>query len=252
MGAVRGWLTALVVVTLLLTAAQVLVPEGTFRRLSGFIGGLILLVTLLRPLLGVDLARLDLGLEDYEAAIQERRSELEAAGKSQIGGLILLVTLLRPLLGVDLARLDLGLEDYEAAIQERRSELEAAGKSQLTGIIEDRTAAYISDKADLARLDLGLEDYEAAIQERRSELEAAGKSQLTGIIEDRTAAYISDKADTLGLAVTARITARPGADGVPVPWRAELTGPRSPELAACIDQDLGIPPERQVWNEVEN
>lgn len=158
MGAVRGWLTALVAVTLLLTAAQVLVPEGTFRRLSGFIGGLILLVTLLRPLLGVDLARLDLGLEDYEAAIQERRSELEAAGKSQ----------------------------------------------------------------------------------------------LTGIIEDRTAAYISDKADALGLAVTARVTARPGADGVPVPWHAELTGPRSPELAACIDRELGIPPERQVWNEVEN
>ena len=158
MGAVREGLTALVAVTLLLTAAQALVPEGTLRRLSGLIGGLILLVTVLRPLLGVDLERLDLGLEDYEDAIQERQAELEAAGKSQ----------------------------------------------------------------------------------------------LTGIIEDRTAAYISDKADALGIAVTVRVTARPGPDGVPLPWQAELTGPRSPELAACMDRELGIPPERQVWNEVEN
>ena len=41
MGAVREWLTALVAVTLLLTAAQALVPEGTLRRLSGLIGGLV-------------------------------------------------------------------------------------------------------------------------------------------------------------------------------------------------------------------
>ena len=158
MGALREWLTSLVAVSMLLSVAQTLVPEGSIRKIASFTGGLILLVVLLRPVLGADLSRLDLHLEDYERAIEERQEELGAAGEAE----------------------------------------------------------------------------------------------LAGIIEERTAAYISDKADTLGLAVKVQVETRPGADGVPVPWSAELWGQRSPALAAYMEEELGIPGERQVWHEGEN
>ena len=158
MGALREWLTSLVAVSMLLSVAQNLVPEGSIRKISSFTGGLILLVVLLRPVLGADLSRLDLHLEDYERAIGQRQEELASAGEAE----------------------------------------------------------------------------------------------LAGIIEERTAAYISDKADTLGLAVKVQVETKPAGDGVPVPWRAELWGPRSPALATYMEEELGIPGERQVWHEGEN
>ena len=158
MGALREWLTSLVAVSMLLSVARTLVPEGSIRKISSFTGGLILLVVLLRPVLGADLSRLDLHLEDYERAIGQRQEELASAGEAE----------------------------------------------------------------------------------------------LAGIIEERTAAYISDKADTLGLAVKVQVETKPAGDGVPVPWRAELWGPRSPALATYMEEELGIPGERQVWHEGEN
>ena len=158
MGALREWLTSLVAVSMLLSVARTLVPEGSIRKISSFTGGLILLVVLLRPLLGADLSRLDLHLEDYERAIGQRQEELASAGEAE----------------------------------------------------------------------------------------------LAGIIEERTAAYISDKADTLGLAVKVQVETKPAGDGVPVPWRAELWGPRSPALATYMEEELGIPGERQVWHEGED
>ncbi len=156
-GAVREWLSAVVAVAMLLTVAQALTPEGTIRKIASFTGGLILLVTLLQPVLGADLSRLDLNLDTYGQAIQERQAELEEAGSVE----------------------------------------------------------------------------------------------LTERIETQTAAYISDKADALGLTVTVRVETQPGASGVPVPWSAEVTGPRSEALAAYIEEELGIPRGRQIWHEVE-
>ena len=156
-GAVREWLSAVVAVAMLLTVAQALTPEGTIRKIASFTGGLILLVTLLQPVLGADLSRLDLNLDTYGQAIQKRQAELEEAGSVE----------------------------------------------------------------------------------------------LTGRIETQTAAYISDKADALGLTVTVRVETQPGASGVPVPWSAEVTGPRSEALAAYIEEELGIPRGRQIWHEVE-
>ena len=49
-----------------------------------------------------------------------------------------------------------------------------------------------------------------------------------------------------------QVETKPAGDGVPVPWRAELWGPRSPALATYMEEELGIPGERQVWHEGEN
>jgi stage III sporulation protein AF len=87
-GAVRSWLTAVVVVSLLLSVAQTLIPEGSLRKIASFTGGLVLLVTLLRPLLGADLSRLDWDRSDYATAIQARQEELTAAGEEELSSLI--------------------------------------------------------------------------------------------------------------------------------------------------------------------
>lgn len=87
-GAVREWLTSIVVVTMLLSVAQTLIPEGTVRRIASFTGGLILLAALLQPALRTDLGRLRLNFSDYAGAIEDRRSELDNAGKEELAGLI--------------------------------------------------------------------------------------------------------------------------------------------------------------------
>lgn len=157
-GAVREWLTSIVVVTLLLSVAQTLMPQGTIRKIASFTGGLILLAALVRPVLDADLGRLELDLGEYEASISRRRAELDAAEKEA----------------------------------------------------------------------------------------------MAELIEERTAAYISDKANTLGLSVEVRVEAETGEDGVPAPFSVRLKGPRSEELAAYIEGELGIPRERQVWHERES
>lgn len=157
-GAVRTWLVSLVAVSLLLSVVQTLVPEGRLRRTAAFTGGLVLMLTLLRPLLGADLDRLDLHLEDYEAEIAMRQAELQESGRDQ----------------------------------------------------------------------------------------------LEAIIETRTAAYISDKAEALGISVAVRVETAPGKDGLPVPCRVEVTGERSEALASYLEEELGIPRERQVWQDEED
>ena len=40
-----------------------------------------------------------------------------------------------------------------------------------------------------------------------------------------------------------------GADGIPVPVGAVLTGPYAEALSVDLERELGIPRERQVWHE---
>ena len=79
MGALREWLTAVVTVTMLLSVAQMLMPEGTIRKIGSFTGGLLLIAVLLQPVLKDRLGELELDLEDYAETIQDRQSELESA-----------------------------------------------------------------------------------------------------------------------------------------------------------------------------
>lgn len=102
--------------------------------------------------------------------------------------------------------------------------------------------------ADFGGLTLGLTDWTEQVEQRTAELEQTQTNALAEGIEERTAAYISDKAAALGLTVTARVETETGEDGIPIPSAVEVDGPQSPELETYIAQELGIPPERQVWN----
>lgn len=99
-----------------------------------------------------------------------------------------------------------------------------------------------------ADLDLSFQDCRQAVEQQQTELEDRRQAELAALIESATAAYISDKADSMGLALEARVTAE-AADGVPVPVRVTLTGEKSGELSRWLETELGIPAERQVWNE---
>ena len=88
MEAVRAWLTSVVLVSVLLSAAQSLIPPGTVRKAAGFTGGLILLLVLLRPVLGADLDRLELDLSAYQAAVEARQAELTEAQTEAMASII--------------------------------------------------------------------------------------------------------------------------------------------------------------------
>ena len=149
---VRQWLTSIVTVSLLLSVIQSLVPQGSLRRVSSFLGGLVLLAILLAPLPGLDFA---------------------------------------------------GLE---------------------------------------------VPDWQKETEEVRRKLEAEEESALAAGIAGQTEAYISDKAASLGLTAEVRVETVAGADGVPVPWRVEVEGGYTEELAQLMETELGIPRERQDWH----
>ena len=94
--------------------------------------------------------------------------------------------------------------------------------------------------------------YQEDVASRKRELDEAGEALLAEGIASRTEAYILDKAAALDLAVSVQVETAPSAQGVPLPESVTISGERSPELASYIEQELGIPQERQVWHEDEN
>lgn len=95
---------------------------------------------------------------------------------------------------------------------------------------------------DLSALDGGGAE-QAEIYRRENE------EALSAIIERRCAAYILDKADRLGLDCRVTVRCAVGGSGVPLPDTATITGPYSSQLAAYIQEEVGIPAEKQIWLE---
>lgn len=84
MEAVREWILSVVVISMLVTLAQTIVPKGVFANVSHFIGGLLLLVTLLAPLSQVEGWDLPQGLESYQAQIQTQQALLSQSQQQQL------------------------------------------------------------------------------------------------------------------------------------------------------------------------
>lgn len=104
------------------------------------------------------------------------------------------------------------------------------------------------------RLETGqawLEEYFAGLEQQKQEWKEAADVGTKGIIEEQYGAYIVDKAKGLGIVCRARVTCRTGEDGLPVPDVVEVTGQFSDEeqsrLTQIIEEELLVPPERQVY-----
>lgn len=97
-----------------------------------------------------------------------------------------------------------------------------------------------------------LEDYLSGLEVRKTELDEQVNEGMKVIIETRYAAYIVDKAEEMGLTCTARVSCRVEEDGLYVPDAVQVAGIRSDvdqsRLAQMIQEDLGIPLERQVYD----
>ena len=75
--AVREWIRSIVMVTMLLSVGQAMVPEGQIRKIFSFSGGLVLVIVLLHPVLGLEGSVLIEPLEVYERQIFKQKEELE-------------------------------------------------------------------------------------------------------------------------------------------------------------------------------
>ena len=88
--------------------------------------------------------------------------------------------------------------------------------------------------------------------EAREQAEAyrkAGQDALSDVIAERTEAYIWDKANRLGLDCQVWVTTAAGEDGIPLPDTVTILGSYSGELAVCVEEEVGIPAEKQIWLE---
>lgn len=74
---------------------------------------------------------------------------------------------------------------------------------------------------------------------------------LSAIIAEKTEAYIWDKANQLGLVCTVTVTVSPGENGIPLPEGVAIRGTYSGELARWLEEEVGIPAEKQIWLEEE-
>ena len=74
---------------------------------------------------------------------------------------------------------------------------------------------------------------------------------LSAIIAEKTEAYILDKANQLGLDCTVRVAVEAGESGIPLPVSAAVRGPYSQALAECMEEEVGIPAQKQFWLEEE-
>ena len=106
-------------------------------------------------------------------------------------------------------------------------------------------------RLDITSFAVGLASYEQRAREVTSQAEEEAKMLDRTYIEERCGAYILSKAAQLGAAASgAAVTAR-WDDGQLVwyPWSASVDGAYHAGLAAVIESELGIPPERQSWRD---
>lgn len=92
---------------------------------------------------------------------------------------------------------------------------------------------------------------------RSYELELEEKNDLfyLSIIEEETAAYVMDKAKEFGFDCQAEVTYGYDEDGVPRPWevtaRGTWTREQREQLSRLLEEELGVPPQRQHYEEIQ-
>ena len=87
-GAVRGWLTGVVAVSLLVFLVRMLLPESAVRRVAEFTGGLLLLSALLYPLKGLAPKLLETDVSHWQQEIGQRQEELEETQADALSAVI--------------------------------------------------------------------------------------------------------------------------------------------------------------------
>ncbi len=87
------------------------------------------------------------------------------------------------------------------------------------------------------------------------ELEEQRDQFYLTVIEEETAAYVMDKAREFGFECAAEVTWSYDEDGVPCPWevtaRGAWTEQQRGSLEALLEEELGVPAQRQYYEEIQ-
>ena len=119
-------------------------------------------------------------------------------------------------------------------------------------------ALLLAAVSPILRLEVGaladaLEGYRAQVRSYEETLEEQNNLFYQSIIEESTAAYIADKAEEMGIFCQAEVTFSYDEDGVPCPWEVTARGDWTDEareaLERLLEDELGIPPQRQHYEE---
>lgn len=119
-------------------------------------------------------------------------------------------------------------------------------------------ALLLAAAGPLLQLDGGalvqaLEEYQTMLQGYEDALEEKNNLFYQTIIEESTAAYIVDKAEEMGISCQAEVAFSYDENGVPCPWevtaRGVWTDAAQEALGRLLEDDLGVPPQRQHYEE---
>ena len=119
-------------------------------------------------------------------------------------------------------------------------------------------ALLLAAVSPLIRLDSGmlsnlLEGHQAMLQGYEETFAEQNNFIYQTIIAENTAAYIVDKAEEIGISCQAEVTLSYDENGVPCPWEVTAWGDWTDEtqeaLARLLEDDLGVPPQRQHYEE---
>ncbi len=84
----KAWLFGVIAAAMVLAVLYALVPKGALRAIAKVTGGLTLLVVLLRPVIGVNMERLEFRYEDYAAQIDEQIAQYRQLSQTQLEEII--------------------------------------------------------------------------------------------------------------------------------------------------------------------
>ena len=98
-----------------------------------------------------------------------------------------------------------------------------------------------------------LEEHRDLAQSYENEREEKNNLLYQTFIEEAAAAYIVDKAEEMGILCQTEVTFSYDEDGVPCPWEVTAWGVWTQEgreaVGQLLEDDLGVPPERQHYEE---
>ena len=108
-------------------------------------------------------------------------------------------------------------------------------------------------RTDEASFSLALDDYRRTVAELTDDLEEQEKQLLRTYIEQKTAAYILDEARSIGMPEPSVSVKVKWWDDSWVPCEVSIRGESTAEqryrMSAYLAAELGIPAERQHWND---
>ena len=101
----------------------------------------------------------------------------------------------------------------------------------------------------MEEIGLSMEAYEQNVETLTENFTAQQQEDLSAIIAEEITAYIWDKTQSMGLTCEVAVEMEIGEEGIPLPSTVALSMPYQEELSEWLESEIGIPPERQVWQE---